>query len=111
MAKMQAIIDAQGRNSGPPGIGRFCHEVAATESGHITAIDNRQLAHIARLAGAPMDKGAGVDLHKKLGDSVEAGELLYCIYAEFPADFEFARDSAQQNSGFTTGDSYVDKVP
>ena len=111
LTKMQAIIDAQGRNSGPPGVGRFCHEVAATESGHITAIDNRQLAHIARLAGAPMDKGAGVDLHKKLGDSVEVGELLYCIYAEFPADFEFARDSAQQNSGFTTGDSYVDKVP
>ena len=108
---MQAIIDAQGRNPDPPQVGRFCQEITATESGHITDIDNLQLAHIARLAGAPMDKGAGVDLHKKLGDTVMAGEPLYSIYAEFPADFEFARELAEQNSGFTTGNSYVDKAP
>jgi thymidine phosphorylase len=111
LTKMQAIIDAQGRNPNPPKIGRYCYKVTATEHGQVTAIDNLQLAHVARLAGAPMDKGAGVDLHKKLGDWVKAGEPLYSIYAEFPADFEFAQESAKQDSGFTTGDSYVDKVP
>ena len=65
------------------------------------AIDNQQMAHIARLAGAPMDKGAGVDLYKKVGDKVRRGEPLYAIHAEFDADFTFAGEAAARNSGFT----------
>jgi thymidine phosphorylase len=109
LAKMQAIIHAQGENAHPPGIGRLRHDVLASHGGFVTAINNLQLAHIARLAGAPMDQGAGVDLHKKLGDRVEAGEAVYSIYAEFPADFEFSRESSAQDSGFTIGDNYVDE--
>ncbi len=101
MAKMQAIIEAQGRQSRPPQPGRLRHDVLAGRSGHVTAIDNLKLAHIARLAGAPMDQGAGVDLHRKVGDQVTADEPIYSIYAEFPADFQFSRESAQQDSGYT----------
>jgi thymidine phosphorylase len=108
LAKMQAIIDAQGRNPDPPKIGRLRKDIPAVHSGCVTAIDNLQLARIARLAGAPMDKGAGVDLHKKLGDPVVAGEPIYSIYAEFPADFDFAKESAEKDSGFTIGEEYVD---
>jgi thymidine phosphorylase len=61
------------------------------------------MARIARLAGAPMMKKAGVDLLKKLGNPVKAGEILYRIYAEFPADFKFAQDLAAQNNGYTIG--------
>jgi len=43
------------------------------------------MAKIARLAGAPMMKKAGVDLLKKLGNPVKKGDTLYRIYAEFPA--------------------------
>jgi len=111
LAKMQAIINAQGRNPTPPQIGRLRQAVPASHSGYITAIDNLQLAHIARLAGAPMDKGAGVDLHKKLGDPVNVGESIYSIYAEFPADFEFAKESAEQDSGFNIGEKYDDERP
>jgi thymidine phosphorylase len=50
-----------------------------------------------------MDKGAGVDLHRKLGDTVTAGDPLYSIYAEFPADFDFAREAAEQDSGYSIG--------
>ena len=101
---MQAIIDAQGKNTAPTVIGHLSHEVLASHSGQVTAINNLQLAHIARLAGAPMDKGAGVDLHRKLGDTVTAGEPLYSIYAEFPADFDFAREAAEQDSVYSIGD-------
>jgi thymidine phosphorylase len=111
LAKMQAIISAQGENPHPPKLGRLNHDVLATHGGFITAIDNMQLAHIARLAGAPMDQGAGVDLHKKLGDPVKAGEVIYSIYAEFPADFKFSQESAASNSGFTIGEKYVDERP
>jgi thymidine phosphorylase len=75
LTKMQAIIEAQGRNPEPPSLGRLRHEVPAPVGGVVTADDNLQIARIARiarLAGAPMDQGAGVDLFKKLGDSVHA---------------------------------------
>jgi thymidine phosphorylase len=108
LAKMQAIIDAQGRNPNPPQIGRLRQDILAIHSGCVTAIDNLQLARIARLAGAPMDKGAGVDLYKKLGDPVVAGESIYSIYAEFSADFDFSRESAEKDSGVTIGEEYVD---
>jgi len=105
LARMQALIDAQGRNPDPPGIGRLRQEVPAGRDGRITAIDNLQLARIARLAGAPMDKGAGVDLHRKLGDAVKAGDTLYSIHAEFQADFDFAREAAGQDSGYRIDDA------
>lgn len=109
LAKMQAIIDAQGKNTSPPAIGHLYYEVLASRDGEVTAIDNLQLAHIARLAGAPMDKGAGVDLHRKLDDAVTAGTPLYTIYAEFPADFDFAREAAEQDSGYSIGDGKGDE--
>ena len=67
------------------------------------AIDNYQLTRIARLAGAPLDLNAGVDLLRKLGDEVQHGEILYRIQAEFPADFRFARNLAEQSNGFRIG--------
>ena len=104
LAKMQAIIDAQSKNQTPPATGHLQHQVQASRAGTVTAINNLQLAHIARLAGAPMDKGAGVDLHRKLGDTVTAGDPLYSIYAEFPADHDFACEAAGQDSGYSISD-------
>ena len=48
-------------------------------------------------------KGAGVDLFKKLGDSVEKDEPLYRLYAEFPSDFKFALALCEEASGYTIG--------
>ena len=47
-----------------------------------------------------MDQGAGVELHRKLGDPVRQGETLYAIYARFPADYRFARALAGQETGY-----------
>ena len=99
--KMRAIIEAQGANTEAPAVGRLCHEVTSPHSGSVAAIDNLQMARIARLAGAPMDKGAGVDLYKKVGDAVKRGDALYAIHAEFEADFRFACTAAGQYSGFS----------
>lgn len=105
MRKMQSLIAAQGVNELPAKPGILVKEVMATGNGFVVAIDNLQMARIARLAGAPMDKGAGVDLFKKLGDPVAEGEPLYRIHAEFPSDFEFAQDLAEKNNGFVIGDT------
>jgi thymidine phosphorylase len=99
--KMRAIIKAQGPREAASQPGRLCHTVKAEHSGSVAAIDNRQMARIARLAGAPMDKRAGVDLYRKVGDAVGAGEALYAIHAEFSADFDFACEAATHESGYT----------
>jgi thymidine phosphorylase len=101
--KMNAIIDAQGPAAKAYRVGHLCHQVKAERGGQIIAIDNQQLARIARLAGAPMDKGAGVDLHRKVGDRVRRGQVLYSIHAEFDADFDFAGEAAAEDNGFTLG--------
>ncbi|MEQ6342290.1 MAG: thymidine phosphorylase family protein [Gammaproteobacteria bacterium] len=104
LAKMNAIIEAQGRQTTQPAPGHLTYEVTAEQDGVITGIDNFLLARLARMAGAPMDKGAGVDLLKKLGDLVEKGEPLYRVHAEFNADFNFARALTQERgSGYTVG--------
>jgi thymidine phosphorylase len=103
LARMEAIIAAQGKNDEMPAPGQLQHLLLASASGTVSAIDNLQMARIARLAGAPMDPGAGVDLHRKLGDEVKQGEPLYTIHAEFSADFRFACDAAAQESGYQMG--------
>ena len=101
---MNAIIDAQGRHHDDFRPGPISYEVTADRDGVVTAIDNYLVARVARIAGAPMDKGAGVDLLKKLGEPVEKGEALYRVHAEFPADFKFARAlNAERGSGYGIG--------
>ena len=109
LKKMNEIINEQGyveRNFEPAPL----HiDIKAKKKGVVTTIDNFQLAKIARRAGAPMDKHAGVDLNKKLGDEVVKDEVLYRIYAEFPADFKFAKTLANKNNGYEIGS--VDDIP
>jgi thymidine phosphorylase len=103
-AKMNDIIKAQGEKSVDLQPGKLCYQVCADRDGIVTQIDNFQAAKIARMAGAPMEKKAGVDLLKKMGDKVSKGEPLFLIHAEFQADFLFAKKLAQQNSGYSIGD-------
>jgi thymidine phosphorylase len=103
LAKMEAIMEAQGRQTESFLPGPLQFEVVAEKNGVITAIDNFHLARTARLAGAPMDKGAGVDLLKKLGDPVVVGEPLYRVHAEYQSDFHFAHAYTEQQTGYTIG--------
>ena len=103
LAKMRALIEAQGPQHDAVRTSPLSYEVLATDTGNVVGIDNLQLAHIARFAGAPMNKGAGVDLLKKLGDPVGRGEPLYRVYAGFPAELHFAQKLSAHRSGFTIG--------
>jgi thymidine phosphorylase len=103
LAKMRRLIAAQGAPPQATSLGTLTHDVPATEDGVVTAIDCLRLARVARLAGAPMDKGAGVDLFKRIGDPVERGEPLYRIHAVFEADFRFATQFAAAGAGMTIG--------
>jgi thymidine phosphorylase len=105
LAKMQDIIEAQGRQDEQCAPSPLVHEVVAKSTGTVISIDNYRMNRIARLAGAPMDKGSGVDLLKKLGDPVRKGEILYRVHARFPADFRFAGELVEAGNGFRIGQS------
>lgn len=98
---MNAIIEAQGRNENPPVLGRLTREIKAAKAGTVAGLDCWQLARIARAAGAPQIKGAGVELLKKVGDAARKGEPLYRIYSGIGADFDLASQLAHEDSGAT----------
>ena len=103
LAKMHAIMAAQGAPKRAYAPARLALDVTSPRAGVVTGIDNLQLARIARYAGAPAAKGAGVDLYRKLGDRVKAGQALYRVHAEFAADFRFARELCRQDTGYAIG--------
>jgi len=100
MTKLEEIATAQGPSPLQNELAPLCYEVNAPHEGWVEAVDCLRIAQVARLAGAPTDPGAGIDLLKRRGDPVKAGEPLYRIHGLDPADFGFAKDAAGEDSGF-----------
>jgi AMP phosphorylase len=84
--KMREIIEAQGGNPDVKPedieIGDKKEVVVAPHDGYITSIDNRRLVEIARAAGAPRDREAGIKIILKKGHKVNKGEPLFEIYSK-----------------------------
>ena len=99
--KMAQIVEAQGASPLAGRLGERVYEVCAARDGTVAAIDCLRIASIARLAGAPTDPGAGLDLLRKVGEPVAAGEPLYRIHGSEPSDFGFAVEAAAEDSGLS----------
>lgn len=99
--KFEEICEAQGglRELPKP---KHCFTVEAAFSGRVHAINNRHIARIAKLAGAPQDKAAGVDLHTALDSQVSKGEPLYTVCAESSGELAYAVDYLKRESGIMT---------
>jgi thymidine phosphorylase len=95
-AKFQRICEAQGGMREPPA-SHHQRSVLAEKDGQWHAIDNRRIARLAKLAGAPDDKAAGVDLHVAVGDQVVAGQPLCTVHADAPGELAYAFDYAAAN--------------
>ncbi len=54
---------------------------------------------MAKLAGAPEAKAAGVELHVKLARHVEEGEPLYTVNAETPGELVYALNYVAASAG------------
>ncbi|GMV28994.1 MAG: putative thymidine phosphorylase DeoA [Rhodanobacteraceae bacterium] len=89
-AKFQAICAAQGALREPPAASQR-HDVTADRSGVVADIDNRRLAKLAKLAGAPRDPAAGVELLAPLGTPVVAGQPLLRLHADSRGEIAYAR--------------------
>jgi len=95
-AKFRRICEAQGGLRTPP-VSSHRHEITSHSAGRVVAVDNRRLARVAKLAGAPEAKAAGVALHVALGDEIERGHPLYTIHAETPGELDYALEYAAAN--------------
>ena len=93
-AKFQRICQAQGGMRVPP-CSRQQRPLLAERAGDVHAIDNRKIARLAKLAGAPDDKAAGVDLHVGLGERVSRGQPLCTVHADAPGVLAYAFDYAE----------------
>jgi thymidine phosphorylase len=89
-AKFQAICEAQGGMRKPPQASQQW-PLAAHRAGRIISIDNRRLGRAAKLAGAPGDKAAGLEMHGRLDDVVEKGAPLFTLHAETRGELDYAR--------------------
>lgn len=93
--KFHAICEAQGGMREPP---RAKHrwDLKAPTSGTVHQIENRKLARVAKLAGAPRAVAAGLELHVRLGSKVHKGDPLFTLHAEAPGELSYASSYAAQ---------------
>ncbi len=101
--KMQEIIQAQGPAKEEFRLGHKRAKLLAHRSGTVRAIDNKDISKIARMAGAPITKGAGLYLHKKVGDKVKKGEALYTAYADSAEKIRHVRKYHDELMPYTIG--------
>ena len=98
--KLREIIEAQGGNPQVKPdeipVGDKKAEVNANQAGRVLWISTEDIIHIAREAGAPREKGAGVMLKAKLGEAVKKDGVLLEIYAERSSKLQSALELAQR---------------
>jgi len=94
--KFQAICNAQGGLRELPEA-KYKRPIYAPFNGRVAAINNRKLARAAKLAGAPDDKAAGLDLVVRLGDTVCQGDALFVLHTETIGELTYVLDYVHSN--------------
>jgi AMP phosphorylase len=98
--KLREIIQAQGGNPNvkPEDIpvGAKQAEVRAEQKGRVMWISTEGIVQVARAAGTPKEKGAGIMLKAKIGDAVAKDSVLFEVYAEKSSKLEAALELAKK---------------
>lgn len=87
--KFEAICKAQGRFTQPV-MAPYQSEIRAEKTGILNRMDNRKLAKLAKLSGAPQSRSAGIILNVQLNKKIEKGQLLYTLFAESKGELNYA---------------------
>lgn len=95
-AKFQRICEAQGGMRVPP-VAKQQHPLLATATGCVKSIDNRKIAKLAKLAGAPGVRAAGVELYVEIGERITIGRHICCVHADAPGELSYALEYASTN--------------
>jgi AMP phosphorylase len=103
--KLREMIKAQGGNPKitPEDIpyAKYRYTLKSECDGIVTAMSNKTLVSICRVAGTPKDKYAGIMLNKKIQDVVKKGEPLLTIFAEKKEKLQRAEKLAKEVEIFT----------
>ena len=115
LEKFRQIIEIQG---GDPTVksedimpGEHQFVIKAPASGYVIEMNNRSLVTLARTAGAPQDRGAGILLHAKKGKLVKAGEPLFTLYAERNWRLQNAIEEGRRLMPVLVEGMLLDRVP
>ena len=101
-AKFKEICIAQGgrKHIKIPHARNF-FDVASPKYGEVIQINNKLISRIARIAGAPEDKAAGLYLRVHCGDKVRKGNVLFTIHSQNKSKLENARKTARECGSIT----------
>ncbi len=112
--KMREIIEAQGGNpeikSENIEIGNKIYKVKSDTEGKVLWIKNSPIVLIAREAGAPRDKGAGIQLNVKMGDKVKKRDVLFTIYSNNYIRLSDAVKLAEELEPIVVGKKFEEKM-
>ncbi|MBS7643974.1 AMP phosphorylase [Candidatus Bathyarchaeota archaeon] len=115
LEKMRQIIEAQGGdpNVKPEDLQVGQHKISIYSpcDGYVTEVDNSAISAIARMAGAPVDKGAGLVLYGKRGRYVKKDDVILEIYAERSTKLSEAYNLAVQKKPITIEGMLLHRVP
>ncbi len=97
LEKFKEIIKAQGGDpevkSEKLNLGKHSFEEKADKNGVVNEINSKNITSIAKILGAPKQKGAGIYLNKKIGDKVSTGEIIYTLFSENVYNLKEGKDS------------------
>src|SRR5512137_400427 len=115
LEKLKQIIEIQG---GDPAVksedivtGENCEDILAPAGGYVVAFFNKRLVELARIAGAPADKKAGVTIHKKMGERVKKGEPLISICSSSDWELESAVKDAKRQMPIVVEGMLLERYP
>jgi len=113
--KLLEIIEAQGGDpqvkSDSIEVGEQCQDILAPVGGYVVAFDNKRLVELARMAGAPSDKKAGVIIHKKMGERVKRDEPLITICSSSDWELESAVKDAKRQMPIVVEGMLLERYP
>ncbi|MHA1745711.1 MAG: AMP phosphorylase, partial [Promethearchaeota archaeon] len=112
--KMKAIIKEQG---GDPNIapemievGPLTVEIRAENAGIVANIDNKSVNRIAKLAGCPGNKAAGIEIEKKIGAKIKVGDVIFRIYASNQTALDAAMEYYNAHPPIGLGSMTIEKI-
>jgi len=114
--KFKEIVRAQGAyiediSSDAIEVGKYFAPFHSTGKGYVASINNKSIVKIARAAGCPHDKKAGIVLEKKKGHQVDKGDILFTIYSDNEQRLRLAQNLAKKLDPFSIEGMVLEVVP
>jgi AMP phosphorylase len=114
LKKMKEIIEIQ---DGDPNItpddikvGPKSADFTSSKSGYVTDVDNAVINKIAKTAGCPHEKQAGIEIHKKIGAMVKEGDIIFTIHAKDNAKLKKATEIFNASNPVILGGMIIERI-